>query len=69
LALVIEKDPRITWYSIASENLASFHNHNGYAQINRQKTDSAKAWRKRQSFANPTGAEEVPKWWNWVWAP
>ena len=46
VALAVEKDLSITWYSIASENFASFHNHNGYAQINRQKTHSAIAERK-----------------------
>lgn len=37
LALALEKDDRITWYSINSENFESIHNHNAYAQITRDK--------------------------------
>jgi GTP cyclohydrolase IB len=37
LALMLEKDERITWYSINSENYESIHNHNAYAQITRDK--------------------------------
>ncbi len=37
LALGLEKDPRVTWYSIDSENFESIHNHNAYAQITRDK--------------------------------
>jgi GTP cyclohydrolase I len=37
LALMLEKDERITWYSINSENFESIHNHNAYAQITRDK--------------------------------
>ena len=37
LALVLEGDERITWYSINSENFESIHNHNAYAQITRDK--------------------------------
>ena len=33
LALSVENDPRVTWYSINSENFESIHNHNAYAQI------------------------------------
>ena len=35
LALRLDADPRITWYSISSENLESIHNHSAYAQITR----------------------------------
>lgn len=35
LALAMEKDRRITWCSINSENLESIHNHSAYAQITR----------------------------------
>jgi GTP cyclohydrolase I len=38
LALGLEDEPRITWYSISSENFESIHNHNAYAQITRAKS-------------------------------
>lgn len=37
LAVALEADPRITWYSIESENFESIHNHNAYALIERDK--------------------------------
>jgi len=37
LALRLEDDSRVTWYSINSENFESIHNHNAYAQITRDK--------------------------------
>ena len=37
LALALDADDRITWYSINSENFESIHNHNAYAQITRDK--------------------------------
>ncbi|MBL9002307.1 MAG: GTP cyclohydrolase I FolE2 [Phycisphaerae bacterium] len=37
LALGLEAEPRIHWYSINSENFESIHNHNAYAQITRDK--------------------------------
>jgi len=37
LALAMEKEPRIVWYSIQSENFESIHNHNAYAAIERDK--------------------------------
>ncbi|HLO40407.1 MAG TPA: GTP cyclohydrolase FolE2 [Phycisphaerales bacterium] len=37
LALGLNTDDRITWYSINSENFESIHNHNAYAQITRKK--------------------------------
>lgn len=37
LALLLEADPRISWYSINSENFESIHNHNAYAQLTRDK--------------------------------
>ncbi|MBS0196833.1 MAG: GTP cyclohydrolase I FolE2 [Planctomycetes bacterium] len=40
LALALESDDRITWYSINSENFESIHNHNAYAQITRDKRAS-----------------------------
>lgn len=33
LALLLEGDKRITWYSVNSENFESIHNHNAYASI------------------------------------
>lgn len=35
LAITLDAEPRITWYSINSENFESIHNHNAYAQITR----------------------------------
>ncbi|MCG3122436.1 MAG: GTP cyclohydrolase FolE2 [Phycisphaerales bacterium] len=37
LALALNREDRITWYSINSENFESIHNHNAYAQITRSK--------------------------------
>jgi GTP cyclohydrolase I len=37
LAILLEAEDRITWYSINSENFESIHNHNAYAQITRDK--------------------------------
>jgi GTP cyclohydrolase I len=38
LALGLEKEKRIEWFSINSENFESIHSHNAYAQITRDKT-------------------------------
>ncbi len=37
LAVALEEEERIDWYSISSENFESIHNHNAYAQITRDK--------------------------------
>ncbi len=37
LAISLEDDERVTWYSINSENFESIHNHNAYAQLTRDK--------------------------------
>ncbi len=37
LAIRLEGDDRITWFSINSENFESIHNHNAYAQLTRDK--------------------------------
>ncbi len=37
LAIRLESDDRITWFSINSENFESIHNHNAYAQLTRDK--------------------------------
>ena len=37
LALGLEAEDRVTWYSISSENFESIHNHNAYAQLTRAK--------------------------------
>lgn len=37
LAISLEGDDRIKWYSINSENFESIHNHNAYAEITRWK--------------------------------
>jgi GTP cyclohydrolase IB len=37
LAISLEDDSRITWFSIESENFESIHSHNAYAQLTRDK--------------------------------
>lgn len=37
LAVALDNEPRITWYSIQSENFESIHSHNAYAAIERDK--------------------------------
>ena len=37
LAVALEADERIQWYSINSENFESIHSHNAYAQLTRDK--------------------------------
>lgn len=37
LAITLDADDRITWYAINSENFESIHNHNAYAQIEKDK--------------------------------
>jgi GTP cyclohydrolase I len=37
IAEKLNSDPRITWYSVESENLESIHNHSAYASIERKK--------------------------------
>ncbi|MBL8760825.1 MAG: GTP cyclohydrolase I FolE2, partial [Phycisphaerae bacterium] len=37
LAVALDHDDRITWYSINSENFESIHNHNAFAQVIRDK--------------------------------
>lgn len=37
LAVALDNDDRITWYSINSENFESIHNHNAFAQVIRDK--------------------------------
>ncbi len=39
IASKLNADPRITWYSVASENFESIHNHSAYAAIERSKVD------------------------------
>jgi GTP cyclohydrolase I len=41
LALKMETDDRIVWYSISSENFESIHNHQAYAEITRDKRTDA----------------------------
>jgi GTP cyclohydrolase I len=38
LAVAMNKEDRITWYAIESENFESIHNHNAYAKIERDKS-------------------------------
>ena len=37
IAKKLNDEPRITWYSVASENFESIHNHSAYASIEREK--------------------------------
>jgi TIGR00294 family protein len=37
LAMALEDEPRIDWFSISSENFESIHSHNAYAEIIRDK--------------------------------
>src|SRR5690606_1657662 len=37
LALALDREDRIEWYQVNSENFESIHNHNAYAQIERDK--------------------------------
>jgi GTP cyclohydrolase I len=37
LAVALNKEERVLWYSIQSENFESIHNHNAYAMIERDK--------------------------------
>lgn len=39
LAVALNNDDRVLWYSINSENFESIHNHNAYAQITRDNRD------------------------------
>jgi len=39
LAAALDREKRIVWYSITSENFESIHNHNAYAQIIRDKRE------------------------------
>jgi GTP cyclohydrolase I len=36
LALSLQRDPRVAWYAISSENFESIHSHNAYAEITRR---------------------------------
>ncbi len=40
IALKLNDDPNITWFSVESENFESIHNHNAYAYIEKHKTDN-----------------------------
>ncbi len=37
LAMALDREDRVTWYHIESENFESIHNHNAYAMIERDK--------------------------------
>jgi GTP cyclohydrolase IB len=37
LAILLDGDDRISWFSVNSENFESIHNHNAYAQLTRDK--------------------------------
>lgn len=41
LALGLDAEDRVAWYSISSENFESIHNHNAYAELSRQKSPSS----------------------------
>ncbi|MCC7408037.1 MAG: GTP cyclohydrolase I FolE2 [Phycisphaeraceae bacterium] len=37
LAVALDKEPRIAWYQVISENFESIHNHNAYALVEKDK--------------------------------
>jgi GTP cyclohydrolase I len=39
LALALQADERVSWFSVSSENFESIHNHNAFAQIERDKRE------------------------------
>ena len=39
LAVKLDREQRITWYAIRSKNYESLHNHNAYAELERDKSD------------------------------
>ncbi|HVT80967.1 MAG TPA: GTP cyclohydrolase FolE2 [Phycisphaerae bacterium] len=39
LAVALDREDRVTWYQIESENFESIHNHNAYAMIERDKRE------------------------------
>lgn len=41
LALALDAEDRVAWYRVNSENFESIHNHNAYAQIERDKRKSS----------------------------
>jgi GTP cyclohydrolase I len=40
LASALNRDDRVTWYHVRSENFESIHSHNAYAEITRDKRDA-----------------------------
>ena len=38
LAVALDNEDRVSWYSISSENFESIHSHNAYAEIERDKS-------------------------------
>ena len=42
IALKLDKDENITWYSVDSENFESIHNHSAYAYIETDKRQTEK---------------------------
>jgi len=40
LAMIMENEDRIAWYSVDSENFESIHSHNAYAVIEKDKRES-----------------------------
>jgi GTP cyclohydrolase I len=52
LAMGLDREKRITWYEIDSENFESIHNHNAYAQLTRDKRG---AGGKRRATAKGSG--------------
>jgi GTP cyclohydrolase I len=45
MATKLMKNPDITWFSASAEAQESIHNHNAYAQVEREKTEGARpAW-------------------------
>jgi GTP cyclohydrolase I len=49
LALALQADDRVSWFSVSSENFESIHNHNAYAQIERDKRGDEPAAERRDA--------------------
>ncbi len=57
VALRLDRDPRITWYRVESENMESIHNHNAYASIERRPPSHRPAGRApRRAAPKPPAA-------------
>jgi GTP cyclohydrolase I len=47
VALALRKDPRISWFTVESENMESIHNHNAYAFVEHRRQRAPSRLRRR----------------------